>query len=76
MEAVIRCNGKHGLEYAVNYQQAEYYWEENAVLARLKKMLLNNDAPGKDLLRTSDSLDSLREWYRIYGVAYLKKFDK
>ncbi len=76
VDAVIRCRGAAGLEFALNYQQATHWWEEERVAERLSAMLLNARAPGADLLQRAKSLKDLKAWYAQHGAAYFDSLRK
>ncbi len=76
LKVVIDTQGAHGLQWATEYQQAEYWWEEDVVAAELSKMLVRQDAPGaQDLVNCSD-LDEVVEWFARHGEDYLQRIDE
>jgi hypothetical protein len=76
VEAVIRCKGRHGLKYAIDYNQATHWWEEEHVAKRLKRMLIAENAPGADTLRKTTTLADLAEWYKAHGAQYLRRQER
>jgi hypothetical protein len=74
VEAVVRCRGAHALRWALSYDQAQYWWEEEQVVASLRGMLIEAGAQGAHALRGAKSLSQLRGWFATYGEAYLSRF--
>lgn len=72
IEAVIRCRGKAGLKWAMEYKLNTYWWEPEYVLKELKGMLLENNCPGIKIVEKALSLKDLLNWYEEYGSSYLK----
>jgi hypothetical protein len=72
VEAVVRCRGRYGLDMALAYKYATQLWEEEYVTGNLKRMLLAENAPGRNLLENAKSLKDLKAWYDKYGKEYLK----
>jgi hypothetical protein len=75
VQAVVRCRGAQGLEMVWDYQQATHWWEEEAVVDRIKTMLLENKAPGKELLDNAAKLHDLKEWYAKFGAEYVRQLN-
>jgi hypothetical protein len=73
VEAVARCRGAHALRWALSYDQAQYWWEEEHVVNKLRGMLIDAGAQGADALRTAKSLSQLRGWFATYGEGYLTR---
>ena len=74
VEAVIRVNGRVGLEWAINYKLCTHWWEPKRVFKRLRAMLIENKAPGQDDLKEATELKDLKKWYDQYGASYLELF--
>lgn len=73
VEAVARCRGAHALRWALSYDQAQYWWEEEQVVSKLRGMLIDARAPGVEALRTAKSLSQLRGWFASHGEGYLAR---
>ena len=76
VEAVVRCQGRLGLEFALKYKQATHWWEEEHVAGILRKMLLAAKAPGKEMLPEESTLKDLARWYEKFGKEYLQMLQK
>jgi hypothetical protein len=63
VEAVVRCHGQKGLEAALAYSQARFWWEEEYVTRRLATALLKGDPPGQADLRNAVRMADLKAWY-------------
>jgi hypothetical protein len=75
VEAVVRCQGRHGLLYALYYKQATHWWEEAFVARTLAAMLREAQAPGGESLgRQNVSLKDVRDWFAQHGDGYLARF--
>ncbi len=72
--AVARCKGRHGLPFVLDYQTAEFGWEEETVVGMIKTMLLEENAPGRARLEKVESLADLKAWYQESGPEYLARF--
>jgi hypothetical protein len=75
VEVVVRSKGRHGLKLALDYRQAQAWWEEEHVAERLSQMLRDQEAPGSDMLADCKTLETLKEWYEQNGDAYFKRFE-
>lgn len=71
VEAVIRCRGRVGLKWAIEYKQSRFWWEEEVVAERLSTMLRAEKAPGSDMLENCDDLKVVAEWFDRFGEQYL-----
>jgi len=49
VNAVVRCNGKYGLEMALSFYK-HAYWETQEIAIQLKTMLKKNNCPGSEIL--------------------------
>ncbi len=76
VESVVRCHGAHALRWAMSYDRAQYWWEDERVVTSLRQMLIDADAPGGELLRTATSLSQLRGWFALHGEVYLRRFSR
>jgi hypothetical protein len=74
LEAVVRCRGRHGMDFALAERKSSAWWEGDAIVSELKRMLLAARAPGSEALRTVKTLPQLRGWYHVYGQKYLRRF--
>jgi len=76
VEAVVRCRGRVGLKWAIEYKQSGYWWEEEVVAQRLSAMLCTENAPGGDMIENCDDLDVLAKWFEGFGDQYLTRLDQ
>lgn len=77
VEAVVRCKGRTALADALAYQQTGFWWEREYAARCLREMLLLQEgAPGKELLEKAMDLPRLQVWYKAHGAAYLDRFKK
>lgn len=76
VEAVIRCRGRAGLKWAMQYEQARFGWEKEVVARRLSAMLRGENAPGSDKLADCRDLETLATWYAELGGKYLVRFEE
>jgi hypothetical protein len=76
VEAVVRSKGEFGLKLALDYQQATHWWEEEHVAETLSRMLVAEDAPGREMLKDCKSLAQLRRWFDRHGEKYVARFKK
>jgi hypothetical protein len=75
VESVVRCRGRHGLGFALGYDQASHWWEPEQVAGELTAMLLAGDPPGRAVLKAVKTLPELRGWYQQHGAEFLRRFD-
>ncbi|PAY19291.1 hypothetical protein CKO51_11790 [Rhodopirellula sp. SM50] len=73
VRVVIDTRGAHGLKWATEYQQCEYWWEEDTVASWLAQMLVSEQAPGADMLINCRDLETVAQWYQQHGTDYLKQ---
>ncbi|MCB9881914.1 MAG: hypothetical protein H6834_09000 [Planctomycetes bacterium] len=66
VDGVVRNRGRHALEWVFRWPGDEAYAFE-----RLRTMLLEQNAPGRDLLERAEGMADLRRWYRAHGDAYV-----
>ncbi len=76
LKVVIDTRGAHGLKWATEYQQSQYWWEKEVVAAKLSQMLVAENAPGADMLVDCRSLDDVVKWYQQHGAAYVQDIEK
>ncbi len=76
VEAVVRCKGRTALAEALAYQQTGFWWEREHAARCLREMLLQEGAPGKELLEKAKDLPKLQAWYKAHGAAYVERFKK
>ncbi len=46
------------------------YTKSEEVHFRVKQMLIENNAPGKDVINSANTFKDLKEWYLKFGEAY------
>ncbi len=73
VEAVVRSRGRHGLEFAIDYKQVQYWWEKDRVTESLRTMLVEENAPGLEQLKSCRSLKDLRSWYDAHKEDWQKQ---
>ncbi|QDV81439.1 hypothetical protein [Stieleria sp.] len=73
VRVVIETRGAHGLKWATEYQQSEYWWEEETVAWWLSQMLVSEQAPGADMLINCRDLETVAQWYQQHGTDYLEQ---
>jgi len=76
VEAVIRCRGRVGLKWAIEYKQSRFWWEKEAVAKQLSAMLRAAKAPGSDMLEDCDDLKVVAKWFEGFGSQYLTRLDQ
>jgi prolyl-tRNA editing enzyme YbaK/EbsC (Cys-tRNA(Pro) deacylase) len=76
VEAIVRCRGRYGLGFAVQYEQATHWWEPEHVAKRLVSMLRDEQAPGIDSIEDIKDLKPLKRWFDQFGEQYLERFEK
>ena len=75
IDAVVRCKGRRGLQFALEYRQSTHWWEEEYLVNQLAGMLISEQAPGQELLENCSKLKELAAWYDKWGKQYLERFD-
>ncbi|HPA27040.1 MAG TPA: HEAT repeat domain-containing protein [Acidobacteriota bacterium] len=73
VEAVLRAKGMKGLSWAIDYKLCTHWWEPERVMDKIKKMLLSNNAPGREIIERTAKLKDLRAWYDTYGEKYIEQ---
>lgn len=73
VDAVVRAKGRR-LELVFGYRQATHWWEEDRVVDRVRSMLVAENAPGGDLLKSCTNLKQLAAWHEKHGAEYQQRF--